>query len=163
MAESPHPPATPITYKGRKPASHQASATGRANSRKADTRCELLLRQTLWAAGYRYRKNTPNLPGRPDVVFPGPRVAVFVDGDFWHGRDWESRRRKLLAGSNPDYWVAKIERNIERDRETTSRLESMGWTVLRIWESEIRSAPMEVVQRIGATLTLALDKGRDLS
>jgi DNA mismatch endonuclease (patch repair protein) len=157
------PPRTPrATYKGLKPASPQASATGRANSRKSDTQCERLLRQTLWAAGYRYRKNLADLPGRPDIVFPRARVAVFVDGDFWHGRDWESRRRKLEAGSNPDYWIAKIQRNMERDRETTSRLESMGWTVLRFWESEVRSAPSEVVQKIGATLSSALDNGRDL-
>lgn len=166
MAEPPNlpPPKTaPLTYKGRKPASPQASAIGRSNSRKSDTQCELLLRKALWAAGYRYRKNVADLPGHPDVVFPRARVAVFVDGDFWHGRDWESRRQKLLAGSNPDYWIAKIQRNMERDRETTSRLESMGWTVLRFWESEIRSSSREVVQRIGAVLALALDRGRDLS
>jgi DNA mismatch endonuclease, patch repair protein len=151
-----------VTYKGRKPASPQASATGRANSKKSDTKCERLLRQALWAAGYRYRKNVADLPGHPDVVFLRARLAVFVDGDFWHGRDWESRRRKLETGSNPDYWIAKIQRNMERDRETTSRLESMGWTVLRFWESEVRSNSTEVVQKIGAALTLALDKDRDL-
>lgn len=151
-----------LTYKGRKPASPQASATGRANSRKSDTQCERLLRQALWAAGYRYRKNVSALPGRPDVAFLRARLVVFVDGDFWHGRDWENRRRKLQAGSNPDYWIAKIQRNMERDRETTSRLESMGWTVLRFWESEVRSDPAKVVQKIGAILAAALDKGDDL-
>lgn len=164
MAEPPRlysPTTTPVTYKGRKPASPQASATGRANSKKSETKCERLLRQALWAAGYRYRKNVADLPGRPDVVFRGARLAVFVDGDFWHGRDWESRRRKLQAGSNPDYWIAKIQRNMERDRETTSRLESMGWTVLRFWESEVRSGTAEVVQKIGTTLS-GLDKSRDL-
>ncbi|HVG08436.1 MAG TPA: very short patch repair endonuclease [Thermoanaerobaculia bacterium] len=166
MAESfrPHPlhRAASVSYKGRKPASPQASATGRANSRKSNTQCELALRQALWAAGYRYRKNVADLPGRPDVVFLRARVAVFVDGDFWHGRDWENRRQKLQAGSNPNYWIAKIQRNMERDREIASRLESMGWTVLRFWESEVRSSSMEVVLKIGAALTLALDKDRDL-
>ena len=154
--------ANPLTYKGRKPASPQASATGRANSRKSNTQCEIVLRQELWAAGHRYRKNVSNLPGHPDIVFLRARVAVFVDGDFWHGRDWEGRRRKLQAGSNPDYWIAKIQRNIERDHEITSHLKSMGWIVLRFWESEIRSAPSEVVQKIEAALRLALDKDRDL-
>ena len=156
----PHPSlkATALTFKGRKPASPQASAAGRANSRKSNTQCELALRQALWAAGYRYRKNVADLPGRPDVVFRRARLAVFVDGDFWHGRDWESRRRKLQAGSNPDYWIAKIQRNMERDRETTARLEGMGWTVLRFWESEVRSSLAEVVQKISATL----DKNHDL-
>lgn len=162
MADNPRPyssrGAPPVTYRGRKPASPQASATGRANSRKSNTHCELLLRQALWAAGYRYRKNVADLPGHPDVVFLGARLAIFVDGDFWHGKDWESRRRKLEAGSNPDYWIAKIQRNMERDRETTSGLESMGWTVLRFWESEVRSDTQEVVRKIGA----ALDKGDDL-
>lgn len=153
----------PVSYRGREPASPQASAAARGSSKKSDTQCERLLRQALWAAGYRYRKNVPDLPGHPDVVFTKARVAVFVDGDFWHGRDWENRRRKLQAGSNPDYWIAKIQRNIERDRETTSRLEGMGWTVLRLWESEIRSAPGEVVQRIGAALASALDRDHDLS
>lgn len=166
MDESSHPKPSPttvcVTYKGRKPASPQASATGRANSRKSGTQCELVLRQALWAAGYRYRKNFGGLPGHPDVVFIRARVAVFVDGDFWHGRDWESRRQKLQAGSNPDYWIAKIQRNMERDRETTSRLQGLGWTVLRFWESEIQAVPHEAVKKIGAALTSALDKDRDL-
>lgn len=160
--QKPPPTTVPVTYKGRKPASPQASATGRANSRKSDTQCERLLRQALWAAGYRYRKNVANLPGHPDVVFLRARVAVFVDGDFWHGRDWESRREKLRAGSNPDYWLAKIQRNMERDRETTSRLQDLGWTILRLWESEIQASPQAVVKKIGAILTSALDKDRDL-
>lgn len=164
QAPRPRPPrgTTPVTYKGRKPASPQASATGRANSRKSNTQCEIVLRQALWAAGYRYRKNVASLPGHPDVAFPRAHLAVFVDGDFWHGRDWENRRRKLQVGSNPDYWIAKIQRNMERDLETTSRLESMGWTVLRFWESEVRSDPAKVVQKIGKTLAEALDKGDEI-
>jgi len=98
-----------------------------------------MLRRALWATGCRYRKNLPGLPGRPDIAFLGPRVAVFCDGDFWHGRDWESRREKLARGTNPAYWIAKIQRNIERDRQNTRRLEDLGWTVVRLWESQIRS------------------------
>jgi DNA mismatch endonuclease (patch repair protein) len=102
------------------------------------------LRRILWAAGCRYRKNVPGLLGRPDIVFPGPKIAVFCDGDFWHGRDWEARRVKLSNGTNAAYWLAKIQRNIERDRQNTRRLEEMGWAVLRFWESEIRAAPFGV-------------------
>jgi DNA mismatch endonuclease, patch repair protein len=145
------PPMRP-SYKGLRPASPRATAAARGSSRKTDTRCEVALRKTLWAAGCRYRKNVPGLPGRPDVVFPGAKVAVFVDGDFWHGRDWETRQGKLSRGNNPGYWVAKIQRNIERDRQNTGRLQEMGWTVLRFWESEVHSDPVAVVRRVRETL-----------
>jgi DNA mismatch endonuclease (patch repair protein) len=98
-----------------------------------------MLRRALWANGCRYRKNLAGLPGRPDIAFLRPQVAVFCDGDFWHGRDWESRREKLSRGTNSAYWIAKIQRNIERDRQNTRRLEDLGWTVVRLWESQIRS------------------------
>ncbi len=119
------------------PASANASAAARGASRKSDTRPEVLLRQALWSAGLRYRKNVVDLPGKPDLVFKGARVIVFCDGDFWHGKDWAERREKLLSGTNPGYWVGKIERNMERDREHTLRLEMDGWRVLRFWESEV--------------------------
>lgn len=130
---------SPSSYKGRKPASARASAAARGSSRKTDTKCELRLRHALWAAGCRYRKDVSTLPGRPDIVFPKARLVIFCDGDFWHGRDWESRQQKLSRGTNSDYWLAKIQRNIERDRQNTLHLKEMGWTVLRVWESEILS------------------------
>jgi len=94
------------------PASANASAAARGASRKSDTRPEVLLRQALWSAGLRCRKNVVDLPGKPDLVFKGARVVVFCDGDFWHGKEWADRRKKLLAGTNPGYWVAKIKRNM---------------------------------------------------
>ncbi len=158
-----HPPSGPktrdaVTYKGRSPASAQASSAARGSSKKTNTACELALRRALWGAGYRYRKNVADVPGRPDIVFQRARVAIFCDGDFWHGNNWEARRHKLQGGSNPDYWIAKIQRNMERDQETTTRLESSGWTVLRFWESEIRAGTLQVVQAIAATLAKVLDK-----
>src|SRR5262245_12485941 len=106
-SEAPPRPELPVvqrpSYKGLRPASARASQAARGNSKKKDTRCEVTLRRALWAAGCRYRKNVPGLPGRPDVVFLGPKVTVFCDGDFWHGRDWESRRQKLRRGTNADY------------------------------------------------------------
>ena len=100
-------------YDGFAPASANASAAARGASRKSNTRPEVLLRQALWSAGLRYRKNVAELPGKPNLVFRRARVVVFCDGDFWHGKDWAEQRKKLLAGTNPGYWVAKIKRNIE--------------------------------------------------
>jgi len=156
-ARQPRPEGHLLSYKGRKPASARASAAARGSSKKIDTRCEILLRRTLWAAGARYRKNVKELPGRPDIVFPKAKLVVFCDGDFWHGRNWESRRQKLAQGTNPDYWISKIERNIERDRLSTSKLEEMGWTVLRVWETEIRSSPLQAAGKVLEALG-ALDK-----
>lgn len=157
-----HPPlrqASPITYKGRRPASPRASAAARGSSKKKNTVCELALRKALWASGFRYRKNVIGVPGHPDILFQRARVAVFCDGDFWHGNNWEFRRQKLKIGANPDYWLAKIQRNMERDGETTSRLRELGWIVLRFWESEIRAETQKVVETIGATLARVLDSG----
>jgi DNA mismatch endonuclease (patch repair protein) len=136
------------SYKGLQPASARATSAARGSSKKTNTRCEVTLRRALWAAGCRYRKNVPDLPGRPDIVFLGVRVAVFCDGDFWHGRDWETRRLKLGRGTNSAYWLAKIQGNIERDQRNTRQLQEIGWTVLRFWESEIRSDPATVVRTV---------------
>lgn len=142
----------PPSYKGRRSSSERATAAARGSSKKTDTRCELLLRRALWTAGFRYRKNVASLPGRPDIVFPGAKVAVFSDGDFWHGKDWEARRQKLKEGANSDYWVAQIQRNIDRDRANTERLREMGWTVLRVWESEIQQDLPAIVRRVAHLL-----------
>ena len=93
----------------------------------------------MWHAGLRYRKNVGEILGCPDFVSLGPRVAVFCDGDFWHGKDWLVRRQKLANGHNSKYWVAKILRNMERDRQVSCELQRNGWEVLRMWESDIRA------------------------
>ena len=129
------PRSTP-SFKGLLASSIKASATASASSRKRDTRCEIILRKELSRLGLRYRIATDSLPGKPDVVFIGPRVAIFCDGDFWHGRDLAVRIKKLEAGHNAPYWVAKIRTNVERDKRQTRSLESTGWLVLRFWESE---------------------------
>jgi DNA mismatch endonuclease (patch repair protein) len=125
------------SFKGRRPASVAASAAARGSSIKSDTKHEVVLRRALWSRGLRYRKDVTKLPGRPDIVFASARVIVFCDGDFWHGRNWEARKAKLVAGHNAPYWLAKIERNMERDRARTAALEADGWTVLRFWETDI--------------------------
>lgn len=88
--------------------------------------------------GLHYRKNVQDLPGKPDLIFVGARVAVFCDGDFWHGRDWPTRQAKLERGANAAYWSAKIARNIERDLRNTTLLEQDGWHVIRLWETDIK-------------------------
>ena len=101
---------TAPSFKGLRPASERASRA-LAGSRKTGTACEELLRSALWSRGLRFRKNVGSLPGCPDAVFAREQVAVFVDGDFWHGRRWASRRRKLSSVHNAPYWLAKIESN----------------------------------------------------
>jgi DNA mismatch endonuclease (patch repair protein) len=139
-------------YHTLKPSSARASAAARGSSRKADTKPELLLRRALWKEGLRYRKNRTDLSGAPDIVFPGPRVIVFVDGDFWHGKNWNTRKAKLAQGHNANYWISKIERNVARDREQNRELQTAGWLVLRVWESEVHSNLGEVVLRIESAL-----------
>ena len=96
---------------------------------------EVLLAKKLWSMGLRYRKNDPRVPGKPDISFYRLKVAVFVDGEFWHGKDWE--RRKLDHKSNQDFWLEKIERNMARDAEVNEILLKSGWKVLRFWGREI--------------------------
>lgn len=148
------------SYLGLEPASPRARAAARGASRKRDTQPERLLGRTLWRQGLRYRKDVARLPGRPDLVFASARVVVFCDGDFWHGKDWEKRREKLAAGTNAAYWLAKVARNIERDREQDRALRSRGWTVLRFWESDIRAAPERIAARVQKAVEKGLDKAR---
>lgn len=98
--------------------------------------------------GLRYRKNVETLPGKPDIVFVRAKVAVFCDGDFWHGRDWQKQRAKLAKGSNATYWLAKIASNIERDKHNTELLERSGWRVMRLWETDIKRDPHAAACRV---------------
>lgn len=117
--------------------SSEVASRSLAKNRAVDTKCERLLRSTLWRMGLRFRKNVKDLPGRPDVVFVRQRIAIFCDGDFWHGREWNRRRGKLKRGANSTYWIAKIKANINRDRMHTKHLRQLGWTVIRLWERDI--------------------------
>lgn len=101
-----------------------------------DSQIELLLRKELWSRGLRYRKNVNRIYGRPDIVFIGKKVAVFCDSEFWHGYNWEERKKDFK--SHQEFWIPKIERNMERDAEVTAKLESEGWTVIRFWGNEIK-------------------------
>lgn len=105
---------------------------------------ELMLRKALWNCGTRYSLKSASLPGKPDVVFRGRKVAIFVDGDFWHGGQWRKRRLNALEDqfthtASKNYWLDKIRRNVRRDFRVTKILLRQGWTVLRFWESDIRN------------------------
>ena len=92
------------------------------------------------------------LPGKPDIVFTKYKLAIFCDAEFWHGKDWDTLKLKLLRGKNPEYWVPKIERTRERDNKTEQELQSMGWTVLRFWREEILNDLQQCIQAVEDTL-----------
>ena len=104
--------------------------------RSSDTKPELQLRRALWALGYRYRKNVRDLPGKPDIAIKKYKVAVFVDGGFWHGYDWADKQHRIKR--NREYWIPKIERNMQRDRQNTEALQARGWTVFHFWEHRLK-------------------------
>lgn len=113
-----------------------------------DTSIEIALRKALWHKGYRYRKNDKRLPGKPDIVLTKYRIAIFCDGELFHGQNWEVLRPRLLQGAHPEYWVKKIERNIIRDMETDKKLLFLDWTVIHFWGSEIMKNPEECIKVI---------------
>ncbi len=123
----------------------QISRNMKSNKGK-DTKPELLLRKELWRRGLRYRKNYKELYGKPDIVFLGARIAVFVDGKMWHGYDWEHQKDDFK--SRRDYWITKIEHNIEHDYEVTQELISLDWLVMRFWDFEIKKNLQECADKI---------------
>ena len=104
--------------------------------RSTNTKPELMLRRALWARGYRYRKDVKDLPGKPDIAIKKYKIAVFIDGEFWHGFNWEDKKPRIKR--NREYWIPKIERNMQRDQQNTRRLQEMGWTVFRFWEQKLK-------------------------
>ena len=112
--------------------------------RSKDTKPEMLIRRALWKKGMRYRVAVKELPGKPDIVFTKAKIAIFCDGDYWHGHNWALRGLSSLDEElthYSEYWRNKIRKNVERDLENTKKLESSGWRVLRFWESEIKKDP----------------------
>ena len=118
--------------------------------RSNNTSIEIMLRKELWSRGMRYRKNCKTVPGKPDVVFIGKKVAIFCDSEFWHGFDWDNQKNRI--GTNRSYWIPKIERNMERDREVDQKLLDMGYTVLRFWGKEIKQDVRRCADIIEITL-----------
>ncbi len=116
-----------------------------------NTKPELLLRRALWKRGMRFRVNYKALPGKPDIVFTKVKLAVFCDGDFWHGNNWAIRGLSCLEEElerYDSYWRNKILTNIERDKKKAALLEENGWVVIRVWESEIKKNLEEVTNQV---------------
>ena len=120
--------------------------------RGKDTSIELALRKALWAKGYRYRKNYKAIPGSPDIAITKYRIAIFCDGEFFHGYDWDVQKARILRGDHGLYWVDKIENNMERDKEKDNELKLMGWTVLHFWGHDIKKDLNGCVEAVKETI-----------
>ena len=118
------------------------------NIRSKDTAIEIRLRKALWQKGYRYRKNYKELPGCPDIVLTKYKIAIFCDGEFFHGKDWEVLKPRLEQSNHSQFWINKISRNIERDDEVNKKLLFLGWTVIRFWGKDIKRNTDECVKVI---------------
>ena len=114
-----------------------------SNVKLKDGSLEVAIRSELHKRGYRFRKHVKTLPGRPDAVFPKEKIAVFIDGDFWHGYRLPTWEHKLN-----DFWKQKIRANRERDRRNFSKLRRMGWQVIRVWQHEILDDPSKCIDQI---------------
>lgn len=101
--------------------------------RSTGGKAETILVKSLWHKGIRYFKNYKQLPGKPDIAITKYKIAVFIDGEFWHGYDWKNQKKKRIQ-TNRDYWIPKIEKNMERDKRVNKELKDLGWTVIRFWE-----------------------------
>ena len=125
--------------------------------RSRDTKPEIILRKRLWSKGYRYRKNVKNLPGKPDIVIKRYMICVFVDSEFFHGKDFDSGyqsrkysslREQLEHSNHSEFWLNKIQNNMKHDREIEAQLKGMGWTVLRFWSKDVLKHTDECVRVI---------------
>ena len=114
--------------------------------RGKNTQIELILRKTLWKKGYRYKINSKEIYGKPDIVFKNKKIAIFCDSAFWHGKNYTEITSRIK--SNKEYWIKKIRRNIERDKEVTEKLRGEGWTVLRFWDDEIKNNIGKIIKTI---------------
>lgn len=124
-------------------------------------KAETLLAKALWHNGYRYRKNDKRLPGSPDIAILKHHIAVFVDGEFWHGKGWEARKGRLKR--NREYWVEKIEENMARDIRDDKLLMQAGWTPIHFWEKEvIKDLPACVAEIEDVIFAQLIDNAEDL-
>lgn len=118
--------------------------------RGKNTKPELAFRKALWAAGYRYRINYKKLIGKPDIVLNRYKTIIFIDGEFWHGYNWQERKDKIKT--NREFWIPKIERNIQRDKEVNAALENLGYTIFRFWETDIKKNLDTCLQKVITSL-----------
>jgi DNA mismatch endonuclease, patch repair protein len=137
-----------------RPKERSEIARNMAAIRSKNNRTEVALRKKLHALGLRFRIHAAGIIGKPDIVFPRLRIAVFVDGDYWHSRILQEKGldalKKTLVTETRDYWLSKFQRNVRRDVQVNSELEADGWRVLRFWESDLKRDLQPGVKRIGA-------------
>lgn len=114
--------------------------------RSTNTKAEIRLAKALWNLGYRYRKNNRTVFGKPDLTFKKLKIAIFVDSEFFHGKNWETQKDRVKT--NTEFWQKKIERNIQRDIEVKNYLESQNWKVLRFWSEQIEKNLEDCVTKI---------------
>jgi DNA mismatch endonuclease (patch repair protein) len=118
--------------------------------RSTATKEEVLLAKNLWQRGFRYRKNDKKIIGKPDLTFRGKKVAVFIDSEFFHGKNWETEKYRIK--SNTEFWWTKIEKNMARDLMVTKILEEGGWKVIRFWSVDVRKNLMHCIGQIEKSL-----------
>ena len=116
--------------------------------RSNNTKIEEILRKALWNKGYRYRKNFKDLPGKPDIVITKYKIAIFCDGEFFHGKDWEVLKQRLENSNNSEYWINNISKNMHHDDQVNKELMFMGWTVIRFWGNDIKKNTDECIKVI---------------
>lgn len=137
---------------GGSPMKHQKLSTSPEISKRMsnihlkESKAEITLAKELWKKGFRYRKNFRKLPGSPDIAILKHNIAVFVDGEFWHGKDWGQRKDRLK--SNREYWIEKIEENMDRDKRNDFLLSEMGWKPIHFWEKEVKKNLSSCIDRI---------------
>lgn len=146
---------------GHRPRNPAVTSRLMSRVRATENRAEVLLRKTLWRRGHRYRLYDRRLPGTPNLVFPSCKVAVFVDGDFWHGRILLEHGYPALEKSfrteRKIFWLEKITKNVARDRRNDVELSALGWRVLRVWEREILQDVESVADRVANFLKSATE------
>lgn len=120
--------------------------------KNSGSQIERKLQLELWHRGIRYRKNVKTIYGKPDIVFLRDKIAVFCDSEFWHGYDWENRKKDFK--SNEEFWIPKIERNMQRDSEVTEKLKDEGWIVLRFWGKDIIKNTLNCADIIERTIKI---------
>lgn len=121
-----------------------------------NTKAEIILRKAIWANGIRFRIHAKNMPGKPDIVINKYRLAIFVDGGFWHGYQWERKKHEIK--SNLRFWIPKIESNMQRDKEKQKTLEDAGYTVMRFWDHDIKNNLSKCLNQI----TLYIESAKDI-
>lgn len=115
-----------------------------------DTTPEIIFRKALWKEGIRYRVENKKIIGNPDIALKKHKIAIFIDGEFWHGFNWQDKKTKIK--SNREYWIKKIERNIERDKKNNQLLITQNWVVLRFWEHEIKKDLNKCIEIVRDTI-----------